>query len=438
MKERLRQWWEQTRASLWFLPTLMMVAAAVLALFGVPLELRADWAAGEAQGWLHRGSGRSASDLISSLLTSMITMTAVVISITMVVLTLAQTQLGPRLIRNFLGDLKTQAMLGVFMATIVHLLLVLPQIDDQMTAEQVPHVSVTLGIAGTLLSVGMLLIFTHHLARSMVTEVMIDRVGRELDHAAERLLPKRQDADGEAEARVDGQPGTLTLTLAGYVQAIDRQQLADTAERAGASIRLDFHAGQHLLPGATRVRVFPASAATPQLQRAVEAAVITGTERTPPQDLEFGITQLVQIAMRALSPGINDPFTAMSVVDRLAISLAAILQRGAAPARYRDRGGNVRLELPAIAIDELTDAAFNQIRQASAEHADVLIRLLSAICGLMTVATDGSQRRALLRHADLIRNQAQRSLPEAADREDVERHHARVRRLSSEPDSSET
>jgi uncharacterized membrane protein len=430
MIERLRQWWEHTRAALWFVPTLMMLGAAALVFASLAFEAGVARDLAELPRWLHRGDGRSAAELTSALLTSMITMTTLLISITMVVLTLAQTQLGPRLIRNFLGDLKTQAMLGLFVATIVYLLLVLPRIHEQMAPENVPHVAVSIGVAATLLCVGTLLFFTHHLARSMVAEVMIDRVGCDLDRAAHRLLPQRREPEHSVDAPAEP-AGFLSLSLAGYVQAIDREQLAAAAERAGARIQLDFHAGQHLLPHATRVRVTPAAAITPQLGREIAAAIVTGTERTPPQDLEFGITQLVQVAMRALSPGINDPFTAMAVVDRLAISLASILRRGAAPARYRDRNGQVRLELPAIQVDELTNAAFNQIRQASGEHADVLIRLLSAIAGLVRVSIDDAQRRALLRHADLIVAQARRNLREPSDLEDVEGHHARAVRQSS-------
>ena len=167
--DRLLNLWFRLRTSLWFIPILMTLGAGAIAV----LALRIDsdlLPEGERVWWLYSGNPESASDLLSTLLSSIITMATLAISITMVVLTLAASQLGPRLIRSFIGNRRTQASLGFFIMTIVYLLLVYRRVDDSMAADNVPHVAITMGSVLSLVCVFLLLFYVHHLASSIVSE----------------------------------------------------------------------------------------------------------------------------------------------------------------------------------------------------------------------------------------------------------------------------
>ncbi len=204
MLARFKPLWESISTSLWFFPGLLTVGAVVLAALAVAAHDLFDGA--EAVWWLHSGSAEHASTLLSSLLTAMITMATLAISITMVVLTLAAGQLGPRLIRSFMADKRTQLMLGFLLATIVYLVLILRLVGDGARENEVPHIAVTLGTGIVLVCVFVLLFFVHHLARSIVADTVIERVGRDLDLAVREMLP---DADADPHA---GDPGRSCRT----------------------------------------------------------------------------------------------------------------------------------------------------------------------------------------------------------------------------------
>jgi uncharacterized membrane protein len=415
MFPKLAASWERLRTSLWFIPGLMAVGS--LALAWMALQVRLDL---ESAWWIHRGGAQDASELLSSLLSSLITMATLTISITMVVLTLAAGQLGPRLIRNFMGDWRTQGVLGLFTGTIVYLLMVLRLIQDDAPADQVPHFAVTGATVLVLLCVFTLLFYVHHLARSIIADTVVNRVGRELDEAIRAYLPSDAAPAPEAQADPPGDPAWFGFQRSGYVQAIDFQGLAKAAEEADAHLELTFRPGHHLLRGGPHIRVRPAHALTRTLGSSIEEAVVLGEERTPVQDIEFAVRQLVEVALRALSPGINDPFTAIAVVDRLGASLAHLLDRPDAQSAWTDRAGRTRLTAPSSDFAGVADVAFNHIRQAATRQPAVLIRMLEKIGQLAFVTRTERQRDVLLQHADMIAEAGHRSLDEPRDRTDLQ------------------
>jgi uncharacterized membrane protein len=374
----------------------------------------------ESAWWLHRGGARDASELLSSLLSSLITMATLIISITMVVLTLAAGQLGPRLIRNFMSDWRTQSVLGLFLGTIVYVLMVLRLIRGDAPAAEVPHFAVTGATVLVLLCVFTLLFYVHHLARSIIADTVINRVGRELDLAIGAFLPADEGPTAEAGPRPDQEPAVHGFGRSGYVQAVDFDGLAQAAERADACVELKFRPGHHLLRHGAHVRVWPARTLAGEFERAIENAVVLGEERTPVQDIEFAAYQLVEVALRALSPGINDPFTAIAVVDRLGASLALMMERPEARRVWADGSARTRLVVPSSDFAGLVDVAFNHIRQAAAKQPAVLIRLLETVGQLAGQARNDEQRKVLARHADMIAEAGRRSLDEPRDQADLE------------------
>ncbi len=407
MLTRLITIWDAVRSSLWALPLAIVCGACALAY----AALHVDVGSGGSSVWfLFSGSATQAPQFLSSLVTAMITMATLAISITMVVLTLAAQQLGPRLIRSFMSDRRTQMTLGLFVATVVYLLLVLRSAYGKESA--VPNLAVTGGTVLVLVCVATLLLFVHHLAQSIVADNVIDRVGAQLDGDIARLLPEETAEQPQAPSDIDKRGAPVLLAHGGYVQAVDFQGIVNAAAKVDAVVALDIRAGQHAVPGRMAAHVAPKKAAQDGLCQAIQNAVLVGRQRTAVQDLEFSIRQLVEIALRALSPSINDPYTANAVVDRLTLSIAFVMTRGAAKSVWQDQDGKARLIAPVSTFDGITDAAFNQIRQQALPA--VLIRMADNIGKLLQQA-DTAHRAALEKHLKLVVEAGRRSIAAEED-----------------------
>lgn len=429
MLERLRNRWQALRSSLWFVPALMSFGGFALAYFALSADAGLA-REGEQAWWIYGGGPSDARSLLSTLLSSMITITALIVSITMVVLTLAANQLGPRIIRSFMADLTTQIVLGVYPMTIAYLLLVLRMVTEDLEFKAVPHIAVTAGTALSLLSLFVLLFFVHHLARSLVSNNVVARVAEELRQGACRLMPEAEAHPADAAAQqgaLDGlreAPATVALDRHGYVQAVSYGEIAEAARRCGLRARLTFRPGHFVTRGALLVAVEPESAASPEFVEALNGAVVTGTERTPTQDIEHSIRHLVEIALRALSPGVNDPFTAQAVLDALVGGLGEVMSRPLPPEIHCDEDGAPRVLSPVSDYDGLIGAAFNQIRQASDGKPDMLIHLLDSLGALSGRARLPVHRSLLAEQAGSVIAAARRSVADSRDLAEAERRHA--------------
>jgi uncharacterized membrane protein len=425
MFPRLLTLWHRVRTSLWALPLLMVSVAAVAAILAVHVPLRQS---DDPVWFLYSGNAKEAPQFLANLVTAMITMATLVISITMVVLTLAAQQLGPRLIRNFMADRRTQLTLGLFVATVVYLLLVLRSVYGSV--EQVPNLAVTGGTVLVLLCLVALLIFVHHLARSIIADNTIDRVGAALDEDIARLLPEPDFAQPRPPDERPAETGApLKLTSSGYVQALDHHGLVEIAEEADAVIEISFKPGRHVVEGTTFAWIAPAETATDEFRDRVEACLVLGGERASVQDLETSIRQLVEVALRALSPSLNDPFTATAVIDRLTTSLAKIMRRGPAQWVWTDEDGTVRLLAPRSTFADTVEEAFRQVRQHGHGQPAILIRLVESLGQLLALAND-RQRAVLEAQIEMALDTGRRNIAQAEDLEMLE--HRAKRALDSE------
>ena len=408
---------EALRNSLWALPMALVLLGVGLAFAAVQLRLPAQGAG----WWLYSGDTAQASGLLGNLLTAMITMATLAVSITMVVLALAAQSLGPRIIPIFLGDLRTKFYLGTFIGTVAYLLIVLRTVAG--ATQTVPQLAVTLGTALVLASMLVLLFFVHHLARSIVVDTIIGRVGTALDWYVANLLP-----DEYADPLVDQpdltefaaeQGAAVTALDTGYVQVVDHATLVRLAEENQAVIALAHRPGQFVLPGDVLARVKPPSVLDDALASAIRRSIVQGGDRTVVQDLEYSIRQLVEIALRALSPGVNDPHTALAVIDHLTGSFAEIMRRGALDPVRRDDNGTIRLFQPVSDFSGMLDVAINEIRQAGASQPAILIRLADRLGQLLAHARP-DHADAIRRHIQLVQESGARAIPDAADRHTLE------------------
>ena len=433
MNTRLYHVWDKLTSGYWFVPTLMLTGSAALALAMLTVDRKLIQTY-DTSKWLYAGGPQGARTLLSAVAGSVVTVASVVFSITIAALTQASSQFGPRLLRNFMRDTGNQVVLGTFVATFLYCILVLRAVPEGRDAS-VPHLSVAVGVALAIASLCVLVYFIHHVSLSIQAPHVVARVWDELQESLKRMYPEGLGSDGPSppggEHRQEPPDpfgpggGFVRARRSGYIQAVDPDALMGAALAGDLRLKVMQRPGKFVVRHSVLVKVWPAEAATAEFARTVNDAFIVGRQRTPEQDVEFAIGQMVEIAVRALSPGINDPFTACNCVDWLGDSLCQIAAEDEHSAyRYDDRG-TVRIVARVPSFPGTVDAAFDQIRQYGRASASVTVRLLETIAAVAERVKTEDQRAALRRQAETIFQQSRDALPAERDRADVEcRYHA--------------
>lgn len=427
MRVYLRNFWERLRTSYWFIPTSMMFLAAGLSFLILEIDksVRLDQVIG--LGWIYFTDADGARALLSTIAGSMITVAGVVFSITIVVLTLTSSQFGPRLLRNFMQDKGNQFVLGTFTATYLYCLLVLQRIAGIDNGQFVPHLATTFGVLLAIVSLFVLIYYIHHTSASIQADRVIDKVSRELHDTIIRLFPNKignhaattDPALGPDMPLIDfpNQSIAIPIKRNGYLQAINEQRLIAIARRYEIVIYVPHRPGRHLVPGATLAQVWPIEGTEQDLVDVINRSFIFGSQPTPEQDAEFAIGQLVEVAVRALSPGINDPFTAITCIDHLTRGLAVLAGRQFPSPYHYDEEHRLRLITHALTFPDIVDAAFNQIRQYGGNSVAVAIRLLESIATITPLVQREADRRALALHATMVTEESLRHISENYDRD---------------------
>lgn len=436
MKIRLLNIWEEVRSSYWFIPGMMAAAAILLSFLTIYFDTLFEAEVIRTIGFFWAGSPDGARELLSTISGSMITVAGVVFSITLVALSNASSQFGPQLLRNFMRDTGNQVVLGTFIASFVYSLLVLRTIrggDDEF----VPYISVSISILLALAGLGVLIYFIHHVALSIQAPVIISRVAHDLFQTIDRLYPIEIGHEPPEEKKEDGEhdlPGNfkeeafeIVANNSGYLQAIDNEALMEVAKGNDLFICIKYRPGHFVIKGKDLALIWPEGRMSPAIEEKIVKAFIIGRQRTHTQDVEFAINQMVEVAVRSLSTGINDPFTAITCIDWLGAALAKLSERDfPSPFRY-DREGRLRIvvEHP-VNFQGLVDAAFNQIRQNASQSLAVRIRLLEAIAILKEHVEDEEHLQALIRQAKMIESSRAVEIPEREDRRDVQERYQEV------------
>ncbi len=411
---------ETLRTNLWLIPAAESAVAVLL--FAVTLGIDHAASRGEVSlpSWVISGSPDAARQILASLAAAVITVVGVVFSIMMVVLTLASTQFGPRMLRTFIRDRGTQLTLGTFVATFFYAMLVLISIGSTF----VPHLSVTTAIAATAIDLGVLIYFIHHTATAIQLPEVIASIARDLAQGIDAETAARAPhglVNGPGldvlQARLDRAGQVITAPASGYLRFVRHGTLTRIAAENDAVIRLHHRPGHFLTRGHPMATVWPPNAAG-TIGRRLERVQITGPLRTLGQDISFGIDQLAEIAIRALSPAVNDTFTALTCIDWLGDSLCKIAVDWDPQTCHRDGTGQIRLITAPVSYERLVQRSFEKIRQAADGMPAVLIRQLDALGKVMAVAP-ASRSQVLLDQAAMIQRLSLRTVPEAADQADV-------------------
>lgn len=441
MKTWFAEQWEDLRSSFWFVPSLMLAGGVgiAMAMLNIDRRLDTDWF--DKIGWVSLRGPEGARALLSAVAGSMMTIASLTFSMTIITLQLASSQFGPRLLRNFIRDRGNQMVLGTFIATFAYCLMVLRAVNGTEDHQFVPELAITTGIGLAMVSLGVLIYFIHHIATSIQAGSVIAKVGREIHGAIQRLYP--EDIGEEREevpatqsdapiADFSQMPSVIPAPESNYLQSINSDGLFSLAVEHQLILKVLYRPGHFVMRDAALVHAWPAENINDAIQRSIQDAFYFGHRRTLTQDLEFGINQLVEVAVRALSPGINDPFTAVSCIDRLGAAIADLSARKfPSPLRY-DEDGHLRIMAEVSSPGDIMDAAFHQIRQVSYHNTATTIRLLTTFEHLLERRLPLAFREAVLHHAELVYRGSQDGLAHSWDREEAERRYEYFERREAE------
>lgn len=417
---------EVLRTNLWLVPALLVVAGIGLFVVTLLIDQAAFHGDFTLPAWVTNGSADAARQILTTIAAAIITVVGVVFSIVIVALTLVSTQFGPRMLRTFIRDRGTQLTLGTFVATFVYAVLALVSIGGPgPQGTFVPHISITVTLALTVVDLAVLIYFIHHIATQIQLPEVIAGISADLSAAIEDYVGDGAARPGDPSvaavlASLPEEGGVVLASDSGYLQYIHRRTMLRIAEQADAVIFLRYRPGHFLAQGSPLATVWPAGAA-PGVTRALTRAHLTGPYRTLTQDVSFGIDQLVEIGIRAMSSAINDTFTALTCIDWLSDSLCKVAGRWQPAQVHRDRAGAIRVITPEPTYDRLVQRSFEKIRQSSRGNPAVLIRLLDGLARIMERTTAEDQRRVLLDQASMIIQASDESVPDAPDRADVRR-----------------
>jgi len=417
---RIRKFLYDLAETFWLVPGLMVLAGVVGGIGLVQLEQRADiipqWM---LDAWLYNGGATGARTLLGAVASSTIAVAGTVFSITIAALSLAAGQMGPRLLRNFTRDRGNQFTLGAFLGTFAFSLMVLRSVRTEAEGEFVPHIALTVAILMALVCVATLVWFVAHMAGRINVDTVIDLVIADVNKAIERLTTDEEVPPAPPPASFWREAEPVPDHRYGYLQQLDEDGIADWAAEQGTAVRLLVRPGHYVFPGAPIALVNPPGKGAGD---AILAATALGHQRSSPADVEFAVRHLVEVAVRALSPGVNDPRTAISVLDRLGTALCQMVPRRL-PSGVVERDGKPVLVIPAVDYSGLVAAMFHMIRQNAANQPAVLIRILEVLTAVVSCEPDADRIATLQHHADLVLADAERCQLAPADLEDVRGRH---------------
>jgi uncharacterized membrane protein len=414
--DRLARLWYRVSSTFWFLPAAIVAGATALAF--VAIEADARYVAADAlEAWPRFfGAGPSASrSVLTAVAGSMITVAGTVFSITLVALSLASSQYSSRVLRNYMRDRPNQAVLGIFVGIFAYCLVVLRSIHGEGDDAFVPSVAVLLGLVLGFGGIGVLVFFIHHIAQSIQASQILQAVRVETCQAIDRLFPRRLRGDACEVATppaLDWHEARRAGTV-GYLQFVDYARLHRIARAHAVRFKVHVRVGDYVLADD---RLLSASPSTPDgLGEEVADCWTIGPQRTLEQDIGFGLRQLVDVALKALSPGVNDTTTAVMCIDAITAVLVHAAPRDLRFDGCDDAGaGWVEAEQPRFA--DMVQEGFDQIRSAGRDNAAVMDRLRWALEALAAATSDPERRVALRQQALRLRGSVERDLRDPDDR----------------------
>lgn len=432
--KKLLFFWKELGATFWFVPVLIISFSVLLAVCLVYID---SVLAIPREGWVRFflvNSADSARSILSTISSAMMGVAGTVFSITLVALTLASSQFGPRLIKNFMYVRLNQVVLGLYISTYLYCLLVLNSVTDSSGYTFIPSISILVAIIVAVINIILLIVFIHQIATSIQADKVVSDISKFISSQLETLFPEKIGEETENEESVDAsavisdyQSQTFIKSPdSGYLQYIDNEALIEIITRHDALLKLYFRPGEHMVEGAEMGLLFSNDKWEENEYEKIFKQFVIGSTKTSQQDLEFSIQQMVEIAARALSPGVNDPYTAITCIDNLT-EIMSYLAHAKFPSKYRfDEEGNLRIIADILEFEGILDSAFNQIRQFSGGSPAVIIRLMEALTTIDQFTSKESHKKAVIKHAEMVFNSGKQNFEEKNDLDDLSERAAKI------------
>jgi uncharacterized membrane protein len=430
-----RNTWDRLEVSFWFAPTIMALIAVLLAWSIYWLDGRIPNAVLQNSRFVLAGTVGELRSTLLNIATTTLATAGVVFTLLTLPLSTVVAQYGSRLLRIFLGDRTAQFVLGMFVGTFVYCVaaaLSIPPVD----VGESPQLTATVGLYLMLATFATLILLVQHISTMLQAPNIAAAAGAELQEVisaelSAEITSGRGDKDGLQTRSPVSQsvPDTLMESegypiyarSTGYIQFIDPEIVRTLARERDLVVRLLHKPGHYVGAGAVVGLIWPANRVDERLDNLMRRAFQIGNGRTPTQDIEYAVNQLTEMAVRAMSPAINDPFTAMTCLDHMGDGLAKFVRRGETVSHQYDRDGRLRLILEPVTFETLLNAAFAMLRHASCDNASVLLHMLAVIDVIGREAKAPEARQLLLCHVRLIQAESQAGELIEQDRQAIQR-----------------
>ncbi len=413
---KLRHWWQEMRSSFWFVPAVIVLGAVGLATGLIALDATVELHVDKKWPLLFGAGAAGARGLLTAVASSMITVAGVVFSITIVALSLTSSQYTSRVLRNFMRDRANQVVLGVFVGIFAYCLVVLRTIRGGDEGAFVPSLAVLGGLVLAFVGIGYLIYFIHHISLSIQASSIIAAAAEQTIAAVDHLFPR--GLGDNADDDVDDDPAVPLADRAwsavgapktGYIESVDEDALLAFARKHGTVVRMERGIGEFVVEGTPLASVAGPGGPDEETVAELTEIYVISRQRTVQQDAGFGIRQIVDVALKALSPGVNDTTTAVMCVDYLGAILARLAVRGIATPYRRDEG-ELRVIARGPSFESLLAEAFDQIRQNANGNVAVLTRLLQSLETVAGQTANARRRQVLRQQANLITAAAERTV----------------------------
>jgi uncharacterized membrane protein len=415
--------WDRLKVSFWFTPVIMSLAAIVLAwgVYWVDSQIPNEML--DTSRFILAGTPGELRSILISMAGTILATAGVVFTLLTLPLSTVAAQYGSRLLRVFLGDRTTQLVLGMFVATFVYCVSAALSIPPEEVEPEGPQLTATVGLLLMLGTFSSLILLVHHISTMLQAPNIAAAAGAELRNVVLAEIPEMVNRDAGSQTsqeaagilrRPDGYPVLVKET--GYIELIDPEPVLALARESNLVIHLLRKPGRFVRRGEVIALVWLAEPHQEQpglhsigepLAEQIRNAFRIGNTRTPTQDVTYAVNQLVEMAVRAMSPAINDPFTAMTCLDYIGENLALFIRQGEKGAHYYDLNGRLRLVLEPVTFEELLSTAFDMLRHASCDNASVMQHMLETIDVIGKETKSPEARQLLRRHVSLILAESQ-------------------------------
>ncbi len=421
--KKFKYYWNELKMTFWFIPVLILIISILMSIGFVYLDGIVTIPREGLARIFFVNSPDSARSILTTISGAMIGAAGTVFSITLVALTLASSQFGPRLVKNFMYVRLNQIVLGSYISTYLYCLLVLNAIRESNGYVFIPSISIFIAILAALINIILLIVFIHQIAVSIQPDKVIDDISKVIYDQVKSIFPEEKDEEVEKIQKhiipsIKSKYQHITPIVcpkSGYLQYIDNETLLDLVSKYDGMLDLHYRLGNYAVQGLELGLLYTHDLLDKEKIDNIRDQFLIKTSKTARQDIEYSIYQMVEIAVRALSPGVNDPFTAFIIIDNLTAVLCYLAKKKF-PLKYMaDKEKNLRLITNSLEFEIVLDAAFNQIRQYSVGSASVIIKLMEALITINKFVKNENHKDAVLKHTKMVLNVGKASIKEVRD-----------------------